>query len=171
MQLPDNLASFGEYLNKLPQAKLAQAISLILLLYIAYLLAQITWQVVPVKYVPSIPTASASNNTAKVANSAFDVESVIKLNIFGEYNAEQVQEALPEVQDAPETKLNLTLSGVVASSDPNIAAAVIENAGKQETYGIGDKIKGTRAQFKPSTCRSSDHQTIRPYGNLDVRWL
>ncbi|REL28469.1 type II secretion system protein GspC [Thalassotalea euphylliae] len=147
MQLPDNLASFGEYFNKLPQAQIAKVISLIIGLYIAYLLAQITWQLVPVQQTPALTSQMTSGAASATPATTFNVEGFVALNIFGRYNATEVVEALPQVQEAPETKLNLTLSGVVAASDPKVAAAIIENSGKQETYGVGDKIKGTRAQL------------------------
>ncbi|REL31581.1 type II secretion system protein GspC [Thalassotalea euphylliae] len=147
MQLPDNLASFSEYFNKLPQVQIAKAISLIILLYIAYLLAQITWQLVPIEQTPTISIQDSPSSQSSSSPSRFNVERFISLNIFGQYNTEQVVEALPEVQDAPETKLNLTLSGVVAASDPKKAAAIIEHNGKQQTYGVGDKIINTRAQL------------------------
>ena len=147
MQLPDKLASFGEYFNKLPQAQIAKVISLIIVLYIAYLLAQITWQLVPNQQTPAINPAAPSGTQSVASTAKFNVEGFAALNIFGRYNATEVVETLPQVQDAPETKLNLTLSGVVAASDPKVAAAIIENSGKQETYGVGDKIKGTRAQL------------------------
>ena len=147
MQLSDNLASFSEYFNKLPQVKIAQAISLIILLYIAFLLAQITWQLVPIQQTSTIPVQASPSKQNSSLSPDFNVERFISLNIFGQFNAKQAVETQPVVQDAPETKLNLTLSGVVAASDPKMAAAIIEHNGKQQTYGVGDKIVNTRAQL------------------------
>ncbi|MDP5039564.1 MAG: type II secretion system protein GspC, partial [Paraglaciecola sp.] len=50
-----------------------------------------------------------------------------------------------EVTEAPVTKLNLTLTGVVSSSDKEAGAAIIENRNQQQTYGLGEKIDGTNA--------------------------
>ncbi|MEF1297832.1 type II secretion system protein GspC, partial [Vibrio parahaemolyticus] len=52
------------------------------------------------------------------------------------------------VKDAPKTRLNLTLVGAVASSNPQTSLAVIANRGKQATYGISEEIEGTRATLK-----------------------
>ena len=52
------------------------------------------------------------------------------------------------VQEAPQTKLNLLLAGVVASSDSSKSLAVIANRGKQNTYGVGETVEGTRATLK-----------------------
>jgi general secretion pathway protein C len=38
--------------------------------------------------------------------------------------------------------------GVVSSSDFNLAAAIIEKSGQQNTYGVGEKVDGTQAVIK-----------------------
>ncbi|MFD2165445.1 type II secretion system protein GspC [Thalassotalea euphylliae] len=168
MQLPENMAALNEKLATLPQVKIAKAISFIIVIYIAYLLAQITWQFVPSTHQPdhtikAIATASPSQQTAK-----FNIEDFLQLNVFGIFDQTQKVEQLPEVQDAPETKLNLTLSGVVASSVPKTAAAIIEHSGSQETYGIGDKIKGTRASLEQVY---ADRVIIKQSGRLETLML
>ncbi len=100
------------------------------------------------------PRTEAKKNTV-------DIAELKALNLFGNYtekSARPVNQVSDEVKDAPETKLNLTLSGVVASNDKNIAVAVIENSGKQNTLGIGDKIEGTRAILE-QVYFDHDHKT------------
>jgi general secretion pathway protein C len=82
------------------------------------------------------------NNT----NSSLNLADIKRLNLFGDYNAEPAVEM--EVTDAPVTRLNLTLTGVVSSSVKDQGAAIIENRNQQQTYGIGDKIEGTNASLK-----------------------
>lgn len=53
--------------------------------------------------------------------------------------------SLKKPSNAPKTRLQLTLHGVVASSNPAKALAVIGNRGKQNTYGLDETIEGTRA--------------------------
>ena len=131
-------------INKLPHKQISMFIITLLLVYIAYLSAKITWL--------AVPTSSfATNQTKRVdakspTNYNVDINAIQKLNLFGHYDEQpvaKVDEVISE--EAPETSLNLTLKGVVASTDINTAAAIVENSGKQETYGIGDNIKGTRA--------------------------
>ena len=87
--------------------------------------------------------------TPKNSNSRLNLADIKRLNLFGDYNAAPVEEKeLTEVTDAPMTRLNLTLTGVVASSDKDQGAAIIENSNKQQTYGIGEKIEGTNASLK-----------------------
>ena len=47
MTLTNNFTSLSAALAKLPQKKIAQAISLCLLIYIAFILAKITWMIMP----------------------------------------------------------------------------------------------------------------------------
>lgn len=145
MQLPTDLSTLNHALTKLPQVKIARAISLVILTYIAYLLAQITWQLFDNN--PSF-TSYSDNEIADNPSrqSSVDIDQLIALNLFGKVNVKPNQPAI-DIENVPETKLNLTLSGVVASSSADAAAAVIENNGTQETYGIGDKITGTRARL------------------------
>ena len=49
------------------------------------------------------------------------------------------------VSAAPKTKLNLTLVGVVAASDPNASSAIISYKSKQNSYFIDSEIEGTDA--------------------------
>jgi general secretion pathway protein C len=120
-------------------------ISVLLLAYIAFVLAQITWFIAP-----SGQYHASSNVTVKVAKqktetSTISLTGLKTLNLFGSYTdiIEEVETA--EVENAPETRLNLTLAGVVASDDKTTSAAVIENSGKQDTYSPGETITGTRA--------------------------
>lgn len=52
------------------------------------------------------------------------------------------------VTDAPKTSLSIQLTGVVASTADQKGLAIIESSGSQETYSLGDKIKGTSASLK-----------------------
>ena len=167
MQLPNNLASIGEFLAKLPQVQIAKAISAVVVVYMAYLCAQITWQLMPNDSAQSPINAASSPQVASSTQQRFDLAGFQSLNLFGDYQqTDEVQ--LPEVQDAPETNLNLTLAGVVASSDAKTAAAIIENNGAQETYGIGDKITGTRAQLAQV---HADRVIIKQGGRMETLML
>ena len=73
-----------------------------------------------------------------------------------------------EIEDAPQTRLNLTLTGVVASSNRENAAAIIEHQSSQETYGIGDLITGTRATLEQV---HNDRVLIKQSGRLETLML
>mgnify|MGYP006079357629 CR=1 FL=1 len=146
MQLPNNLASLTDVIAKLPQQQIAKALSAMLLIYIASLAAQATWMFVPSEQVSSQEMETSQNRPTKKPT-AISISALEKLHLFGVYNA-LPSEKLIEIEDAPETRLKLTLSAVVASNDLSVSAAIIENDGQQNTYGIDDMIAGTKATLE-----------------------
>ncbi len=166
MSLSDLQTKFMEVLVKLPQKKIAQAITLLFIIYIAYLAAQISWLLAPKPTLPNSTVTTHVTNT-KSSTRNVDISAIQALNLFGRYH-EQPKETALEVKDAPETKLRLTLTGVVASTDKATGAAIIENNGKQNTYGVGEIITGTRAtlaQVMP------DRVLIKQAGRLETLML
>jgi len=169
MQLPNNLVSLTEALAKLPQKKIAQAINICLLAYIAYLAAQMTWL-----FAPSSPIAQVNKHSVvksgNTQGTTVDLSRLQALNLFGTFDAKNITEEVivEDVQDAPETKLNLMLSGVVASSNRTLAAAIIEKSGKQATYGLGDTIIGTRATLHNVL---NDRVLIKQSGRIETLML
>lgn len=167
MAINDNLTSFASILAKLPQQKIAQAISLSLLIYIAFLAAKITWLFVPQAPVTVNSTATTGMQQATPTTQNFNLSTLQALNLFGQYNEKVVEVAAP-ITDAPETRLQLTLSGLVASDKIESAAAIIQYQGKQETYGIGDVILGTRASLEQVLI---DRVIIKQSGRLETLML
>ena len=132
---------FGKY-----QHQLRLVVIVLLAIYLIAFAAQLTWRLLPEPQLSSQDSASVGVQTGSNSNNENRVSlaNIKRLNLFGDLTAAPVEEE-PQVTEAPETNLNLTLSGVVASSDPKVAAAIIENRGNQNTYGINEKIEGTRA--------------------------
>ena len=166
MQFPSNMTELSEQLQKLPQQKIAKVISALLLCYIAYLLAQFTWLVASENKIAA-PIIAQYHSSTNDSSQEINVSVISQLNLFGKYSEQKTIEEV-KVQDAPETKLRLTLTGTVASDDVTIAAAIIENNGKQETYGIGDKITGTRAVLDSV---ATDRVLIKQSGRLETLML
>lgn len=134
------------WLSDASQIKLAKSASLILIVIILYQLAGMIWLFVPE---PQLP-ATAAKPPAKVSasqTSKLDIRSLVTLSLFGKVS-DKPQVVEQRVTEAPVTKLNLKLTGVVASTDPKAGGAIIAHGGKEETYGIGEKISGTRAVLK-----------------------
>ncbi len=50
-------------------------------------------------------------------------------------------------QQAPRTRLNLTLTGLLASTTPDRSIAIILNGGDEQGYGEGDIVNGTQAMI------------------------
>lgn len=127
------------------QNKIILVIVVLLSLYLLAFAAKLTWQFIPQAETSTknqiISTSAGSTQSA----SRLDISPLTQLNLFGNPEEKPVAVATTEMTDAPETKLNLTLTGVVSSNDPKVGAAIVENNGKQNTYGVGDKIDGTNA--------------------------
>jgi len=156
--------------TQLGHRRVAQLVMVLLIVYIAYVCSQISWSVIPheqssQKYLDN--THSNNSNKNKV-NKTIDIAKIQSLNLFGQYNESVDETPDVKISNAPETKLNLILSGLVASNEKSIAAAVIENQGKQETYGIGDIIIGTRANLEQVLM---DRVIIKQSGRLETLML
>lgn len=169
MQLPTSFSPIAETLLKLPQSKLAKLISLLLVIYIAFLLSKITWLFLDepsqVRYSPLNTVASKQDSSP----SSYNLSGIQALNLFGEYNALVVTNDEPEeIEDAPETNLKLILTGVAASDVEERAAAIIEHKGVQEIYAIDETITGTRAVLKKVY---NDRVHIRHSGRLETLML
>jgi general secretion pathway protein C len=123
------------------------AVALLAIFLLSYA-AELTWRLWPqptdIDRLENI--SSGQPASLKNSNERLNLVDIKRLNLFGDYNAEPIAEK--EVTDAPVTRLNLTLTGVVASTVIGQGAAVIENRNQQQTYGIGEKIEGTNASLK-----------------------
>ncbi|MFC6438641.1 type II secretion system protein GspC [Bowmanella sp. JS7-9] len=118
------------------------AVVVLLSVYLLHFAAELTWRLMPAPSEQTMPTPIADPVSKTPSGSKVDLRKLQALKLFGEAGAAPAVQQ-PVVQDAPETNLNLTLAGVVASSEQERGAAIVENRGQQNTYGIGDKIDGT----------------------------
>lgn len=113
------------------------------------LAAQITWKLVPTR-----SSSSAWSPTATTVGSGagqIDLTGLQQLGLFGKADAQSERpkvEVVETITDAPKTSLSILLTGVVASTADQKGLAIIESSGIQETYSLGDKIKGTSASLK-----------------------
>ncbi len=103
--------------------------------------------------VQDTPTVSSQwspsvGNSKPVNNQGLDISSLQKGILFGEYSESKPEVVVQQVVDAPKTRLNLTLVGVVASNNAEKNLSVIANRGSQATYGINEVIDGTRVKLK-----------------------
>lgn len=155
--------------QKVPQKRLTQLLLSLLMIYIAYWLASFTWLVIPQGQNQSSLPFINNSSTTSASQPVINTNEIKKLNLFGEYNQQATTiKKVEKIESAPETRLKLTLTGLVASDDEQTAAAIIESQGKQETYGIDEKIQGTRAILKQV---QSDRVIIESAGRLETLML
>ncbi|MCW8093267.1 type II secretion system protein GspC [Alteromonas sp. ASW11-130] len=127
------------------QKQLHLLLVVLLSLYLLAFAARLVWQIIPEPTVSTPPVNIANTSqTARGSKRGGDISQIQRLNLFGEVRQDE-QPPVEQVTEAPETQLNLTLTGVVASSLVESGAAIIENRGTQNTYGLGEKIEGTNA--------------------------
>lgn len=169
MVFPTNMTVFTSLFTRLAHRRVAQLVMVLLLVYIAYISAKMTWLVLPQAHTNHHTSVNSNSKKSNInqARKTVDVAKIQSLNLFGQYN-EGVDTTAIEMANVPETTLNLTLSGLVASDEKSIAAAIIENQGKQETYGIGDIINGTRANLEQVLM---DRVIIKQSGRLETLML
>jgi len=83
------------------------------------------------------PSSRASRSSSQ---NSTDVSALISRHLFGNTEQAPVVEQ-QEVDDLPETQLNLKLRGIYASENPSRSNSIIEDgAGKQDVYFIDDKL-------------------------------
>ncbi|WP_116643949.1 type II secretion system protein GspC [Salinivibrio sp. HTSP] len=112
---------------------------------LAWLAGRLVWAF----YQPAPPTQSPVVHEASTSQSPgnrLSLASVINAQLFGRYQASKAQRR-QAVSEVPETRLQLTLVGVVASDQPSRALAVIANRGQQATYGVGEQVNGTQVSI------------------------
>lgn len=143
--------------DRLQQARMAYTrhqkhiillVTILLCIYLIGYAAELTWRLLPAPEQTPVAGISTGNNAVKQNTNRVNINAIKALNLFGNAAAKPTPVVETVVADAPETTLSLTLTGVVASNQSQEGAAIIENRGKQNTYGLGDKIDGSNAIVK-----------------------
>jgi general secretion pathway protein C len=122
---------------------LITVINLLLVIWIAWLLATLTWDLVngrePLEIVP--PASQAV--IPPVDKSTQLVRQLPNWHLFGEAAREAAPVKPSAPVDAPETRLKLVLRGAFSSGDVAFSRAIIADPrGKELMYAIGDKVPG-----------------------------
>ena len=139
-------AGIVRFFSSLPVARLNQIFSVVLVITLAWLAARITWFVVPSPAQKPLQVSMSGVKTQ--SNNSSELERVISAKLFGQYQ-EKTTEVVQTVTDAPQTTLNLKLTGVVATGKtPEQGTAIIENNGVEQVYAIDEQIDGSGAVLK-----------------------
>ncbi|MGI9258499.1 MAG: type II secretion system protein GspC [Gammaproteobacteria bacterium] len=117
-------------------------VSALLILALAYKLAELTWALFPgisaddPPPVVNTPVAQAGS----APQTGIDLSGISEASLFGVASAEPPP-VDDSVVDAPETNLNLELRGIVASNDDKAGWAIIaDGRGLEKTYFVGETI-------------------------------
>ncbi len=123
-------------------AQAANIINVLLIIWLAWQLARLTWLLVPGVEQAEAPPLMAPAASVEPGQARVDERQLASWHVFGEAGKETpVRKATPV--DAPETRLKLTLSGVFASADPASARAIVgDPRGDEQSYAVGDPLPG-----------------------------
>lgn len=115
----------------------------VLVLAIASELATLTWRILPGAAVDAPAPEVATSAEAASASAGPSYERLTESHLFGaapEIDATPV--AVQEFVDAPDTTLNLELTGIVSRKESEIGQAIIAGGrGESRTYSVGDTIE------------------------------
>lgn len=146
--MEQQIQQLKQFLTRLPHAKLSAVVTLLVVVYLAYLFSKLVWLVWPQPIASPLSPLHYSNQTK--ASSATSVQSIIEQFLFGkktvtnETNTAQQNEV---INNAPETRLSINLTGIVAvSNDDKAGVAIIESQGRQVSYLVEEVVQGTRAK-------------------------
>ena len=125
---------------QLTSKRLATVVSVLLMIACAYLLVEITWMF----FVPDDQAAVVSQRKPARTNTQTQQANFRQLtsaNIFGVSDRAVVPQSKKQ---APVTRLNLILKGVLAAVPMELANAIIAQgrSGQEDSFGIGEKIPG-----------------------------
>ena len=133
-------------------------VSLTLVIVIAYYLARLAWLIYPtadeVLWVPpeSAPTGQPA---ARTGNTRQGYGAITDAHLFGSAD-EAAASAIDNetIEDAPDTRLNLSLRATIAASDATVAHAIIaDGSGKEEVYFVSDPVPGGATLHRVETDR------------------
>jgi general secretion pathway protein C len=141
LALPDNftarLATIG--LDR----RLPVVATVVMVLLLAQSLAIMTWRLLPQSEVKGTGILATPRTSVRSGPRQQDKTAQIsQWHLFGEV---QKMSTVPvaKITEAPDTRLNLKLRGVVATGDPNSARAIIaDGRGKENSYAIGKSLPG-----------------------------
>ncbi|MGB1581251.1 MAG: type II secretion system protein GspC, partial [Nevskiales bacterium] len=122
--------------------RIPSVLNLILIFLIGLTVARIIWLLIPAETsaVSTLPTPqnNSSSNTGPTTN----FNAILSANMFGRASQDEAPADIDPMV-APDTRLNLKLTGIFASADPEQSRALIKDeSGKQRPYSVGDDIPG-----------------------------
>jgi general secretion pathway protein C len=146
---------------------LPPGVTTVLVIAIAYQLAQLTWAVVPGSVPVAAPSPSRPANEKPGTPASSGYATLAAAHLFGEAAKQEVAPAPQAVVDAPDTTLSLTLTGILSrDADPNGFAIISSNRGQEKTYQVGQAIDNANGATLHSVY--SDRVLLNRGGQLET---
>ena len=122
---------------------LIRGINLLLVVWIASLLASLTWGLVTPQGNSQLENIEVSPSPVATDPNAQLIRQLPGWHLMGVVTRKQAPVVASTPVDAPDTRLKLVLHGVFASEEPGKARAIIADPkGKEEHYAVGDSLPG-----------------------------
>lgn len=146
----------------------ARLVALLLGVWLLYRMAVLVWQVVPEPELAEMPTTvtSIAAPAPSLAKLRPDVANLVSWHLFGAPASMEPANTGGAI-DAPDTRLNLVLRGVLSSDEPEGARAIIaEPNGNENFFRVGSALPGG-AELKEIYAdriilmRAGRHETLR----------
>ena len=120
---------------------LTTLVNITLIAFAAYAAAQLTWRFMPSSEASVAPPQFAATNVLKASSNGLDANRLASHHLFGAANNRAL--ARKEAQVVRETRLPLTLRGLIASERIETARAIIAAPDAGElSYAIGSTLPG-----------------------------
>lgn len=140
-------AQVAARLRQIPVHRWRLLVVAVVLLWVVHNLATAFWLLIPapeLEQPPLAPPPAAASSSPQAAG--IDLAALQELALFGQGGVaapipEPEETLLPGIeQEAVDTSLNLQLQGVIASSNPDNAWAIVAEGNNQALYKVGDKL-------------------------------
>ena len=172
--LPARLLPAINQLQAIPQPVWYKLVCFVLSLLLIVSLVQWVWLLMPEPEAKALPAELSANIASGQRKAAkIDIAKLQSYNLFGSMGTETVLDQ-PKPQhhqkavDATPTRLKISLQGIVQASNVDDALAIIEYQGKEDAYGIGDKLPVGRVVLYQI---HHDHVIIENAGRYESLWL
>ena len=134
-------------------------------------IARLIWLALPLQ-TPAVTVATPMNAPAAVAAKsagAVDIEKMASWHLFGEVGAQPRATAAAVEEQAQDTTLNLQLLGVISTSEPTQARAIIMADGRQQQFVVGEQLPGAGKVVLSKVL--VDRAIIDNNGRYETLWL
>ncbi|MES1925485.1 type II secretion system protein GspC [Salinisphaera sp. T31B1] len=120
-------------------ARLPEIANIVLVVLIALSAARLFWLVWPAEAPTLVPAVTGADSQS--TDQSVDVDTIASAHLFGEQTVTDVAAEQREILNAPETRLDLTLTGIVSETGGRRSRALIKTGrNKQDNFGVGGEI-------------------------------
>jgi general secretion pathway protein C len=153
-----------QFLQETWLRRAASVVNLLLLLLLAYSLAELSWKLLPRPAENAAPLPGSIAVNAPATGARTPVWDLARRHLFGAKPAADLGVDIPSAP-LPETKLNLQLRGVVAGTDGGPTGAIIaEPSGSEDFYALDSAVPGGAILKEVQ----SDHVVLSRNNRLEI---